>query len=131
VKPTVTPSLAPTTYDCAKPINRNRDINSIVESVSSGIIPGSPQDLALQWLLHNDTATNACDGGDRIRQRFALAVFYYSTKGSDWEKGKTSWLGPSDECTWYGVVCLGGKVTSLEMGMFFLFLSIELFDEIS
>lgn len=104
-------------YNCTKPINRNRDINEIIASVSSTIIPGTPQDLALQWLLNNDTSTNACGGGDRIRQRFALAVFFFSTNGFNWTI-KTSWLGPTDECAWYGLNCVDGMVTSLEMGKF-------------
>ena len=86
-------------------------------SISSVIEPMSPEDLALSWLLNEDTETNACGGLDRIIQRYILAVFYFSTNGSDW-KNKTKWLLRDNECTWYGVTCSGGiVVTSLFMGM--------------
>ena len=76
------------------------------------MVPGSPQDLALKWLLNFDTKTNGCKGLDGITQRYILAVFYYSTDGNNWFN-KSSWLGASNECTWYGVKCTNG-VSSLD-----------------
>jgi hypothetical protein len=117
-------------YDCKNLTNRDKDINSVVESISGLIEVGSPKNLALQWLLNNDTSTNACDGLNSIQQRYSLAVFYYSTLGSDWINN-TFWLGPQDECTWYGVACTSGSVTSLFMGtfcdIFLCFLSIYIY----
>jgi len=79
-------------------------------------MPGSPQDMALQWLIDVDTETNGCNGPDGIAQRYILAVFYFSTNGITWSN-KASWLGPSSECTWYGVTCVNG-VSILNMGTY-------------
>jgi hypothetical protein len=36
----------------------------------------------------------------RLHQRYALAVFYYSTNGEAWFNS-TGWLSNTSECTWY------------------------------
>lgn len=92
------------------------DINNVVSSLSSSVTPNSPQANALSWLLNTDTVTNACNGLDQIRQRYSLAVFYFSTAGPTWYS-QAYWLGPQDECTWYGVTCTNSSVTTLYMGM--------------
>ena len=114
--PTSTPTLSPSAY-CSSPIGRSNDINTVASSISSSFADGSPQAQAQSWLLSVDTATNACNGFDAIRQRYSLAVFFYSTFGSDWFVN-TDWLGPQNECDWYGVECTNGLVTSLSMGEF-------------
>ena len=40
----------------------------------------------------------------RIMQRYALAVFYYSTHGSNWSSRKY-WLTGLHECGWMFVIC--------------------------
>jgi len=125
MKPTSLPTFAPTAYNCASPVGRSLDINNAVSSISSSVTPGTPQAKALSWLLNVDTTTNACNGLDKIRQRYSLAVFFYSTIGSNWYD-KANWLGPQDECSWYGVTCTNSLVTSLFMGTscdIFIFLS--------
>jgi hypothetical protein len=117
MKPTSLPTFAPTAYNCASPVGRSLDINNAISSISSSVTPGTPQAKALSWLLNVDTTTNACNGLDKIRQRYSLAVFFYSTLGPTWY-AKAYWLELQDECSWYGVTCTNGSVTSLFMGTF-------------
>jgi hypothetical protein len=58
----------------------------------------SPQAKALAW-LRNDSQPNEY-GHDRLRQRYALAVLFYSTNGEVW-KDSTGWLSNASECTWH------------------------------
>ncbi|CAB9530728.1 LRR receptor-like serine threonine-protein kinase [Seminavis robusta] len=64
----------------------------------------SPQSKAYQWLansFNNQSSTLVNDLPKwRLKQRFALATFYYSTRGEYWVK-KHGWLAwDEDECTW-------------------------------
>jgi Leucine-rich repeat (LRR) protein len=59
---------------------------------------GSAQSLALTWLLKNSNFNEY--PLHRQVQRFALAVFYFSTEGKTWHQRK-GWLTDDDECTWY------------------------------
>ena len=72
-----------------------------------------PQGKAFQWIC-NDPFSSPLVGNDndRIIQRYALAVFYYSTNGDNW-KINSGWLSDSDECTtfWKGInFCTDGHV---------------------
>ena len=78
----------------------------------------SPQGKALQWIC-NDSFSLSLIGNDdnRIIQRYALAVVYYSTDGDDW-RNNNRWLVDGvvgNECGWYGVTCTLGIVTKLSM----------------
>eukprot|EP00978_Attheya_sp_CCMP212_P020603 scaffold59150_cov40-Attheya_sp.AAC.1 len=44
---------------------------------------GSPQNLALQWIVENDGLQISPDD-PTLTQRYVMAVFYYSTNGDDW-----------------------------------------------
>jgi hypothetical protein len=59
----------------------------------------SPQRRALAWL--NRTSQNQTYEIYRLRQRYALAVFFYSTSGDDspWYRRK-GWLVHPNECQW-------------------------------
>jgi len=77
-------------------------LQSLIESVSlddgaSLSDPSSPQHKALTWLSTNANVTDYPDW--RKIQRYALAVFYYSTNGDEWDT-RTGWLTDNDECTW-------------------------------
>jgi hypothetical protein len=61
----------------------------------------SPQAKAKAWLSNNSQFYEYDD--DRLRQRYALAVLYYSTNGEAWENS-TGWLSNEDECTWHSTV---------------------------
>uniref|UniRef100_A0A7S1YD40 Disease resistance R13L4/SHOC-2-like LRR domain-containing protein n=2 Tax=Grammatophora oceanica TaxID=210454 RepID=A0A7S1YD40_9STRA len=64
----------------------------------------SPQRQALDWMLGDSYSLEELknDGDDRIVQRFALAVFYYSTNGpTSWDlENRDGWLLSSTECDW-------------------------------
>lgn len=58
----------------------------------------SPQQRAMLWLLQNvnlESYTNS-----KKIQRYALAVFYYSTNGDGWGENLW-WMSDEDECMWY------------------------------
>lgn len=59
--------------------------------------PDSPQSKALTWLAGDTNFKNYPDW--RRMQRYALAVFYYSTNGDEW-RDNGGWLSEADECTW-------------------------------
>ncbi|CAB9525281.1 Leucine Rich Repeat [Seminavis robusta] len=64
--------------------------------------PRSPQTKAYQWLnnsINNSNNTHHLPVW-RLRQRFVLATFYYSTRGDYWVKSQ-GWLDwGSNECNW-------------------------------
>ena len=72
----------------------------------------SPQYQAMVW-LETDVQQNdftLANAEDRILQRGALAIFYYSTGGESQWTSNTSWLDSSvSECEWYGVTCAEGS----------------------
>jgi hypothetical protein len=80
----------------------------------------SPQSKAFQWSqedvqwLEQSSYIEA-----KILQRFALAVFYFSTQGDAW-KNSTSWLAHEvDECNWFSLskmphICNNGTAGMIE-----------------
>jgi hypothetical protein len=60
--------------------------------------PTSPQAKALAW-IHNDSQATDYELY-RLQQRYALAVFYYTTNGGAWSNS-TGWLTNTSECLWY------------------------------
>lgn len=79
--------------------------------------PESPQSLALDWLEQDPGVATYAD--EKVRRRYALAVFYYSTEGGSWVN-KDRWLSDSDECTWYSAFdespCLDQEYAYLVLG---------------
>ncbi|KAL3924750.1 MAG: hypothetical protein SGARI_005973 [Bacillariaceae sp.] len=84
--------------------------------------PESPQYKAAMWA--SGTIPAGLTGDDpRTISRYALAAFYFSTNGDDWEvcgRGSTNcaianeWLTAENECDWYAVECVnpaGGDYT--------------------
>jgi hypothetical protein len=96
----------------ADEFNRIKDI-VLDSSPTSGLAledPDSPQSQALAWIYTD------CAGlpDEKVVQRWALASFYFGTNGDNWVV-KDGWLQPQSECSWYGVSCLDGVVTKLEL----------------
>ena len=60
--------------------------------------PTSSQYLALEWLAGNSFLESYSD--ERLKQRFTLATFYYSTGGDQWSNS-VFWLSDRNECQWY------------------------------
>jgi len=61
--------------------------------------PSSAQSRALAW-LSSDDSLDAFFVTEKLIQRWALAVLYYSTYGEEW-KIRKKWLTNHDECEWY------------------------------
>jgi len=73
---------------------------------------------AFEWIVDVDLAhVNPCTYPS-VSQRFALATFYYWTKGYGWI-GHSNWLSVGEECSWEGVVCNDNvTVSSLELSYY-------------
>jgi len=71
----------------------------------------SPQHQALCWLLNdiNENVSNAY-----IVQRYVLAVLFYTTNGENWNNNDY-WKIDEDQCVWYGISCLDGIVTKIDL----------------
>lgn len=66
-------------------LERAQQLTDIAVGASGRIEPGSPQDIALEWLIQTDPFF-VCPDNPKALQRYILAVFYYSTEGDDWEE---------------------------------------------
>lgn len=115
-----------------------------VTAMDDLMTPGTPQNMALNWLVDDDTAY-LCPEDEFLVQRYSLAAHYYSLSGSRWFNcsapedlsdpaaiaaanaaceiepvagtGSDAWLTPSHECDWGGIACNDGmKVERLELG---------------
>ncbi len=63
-------------------------------------VEGTPQNKAYLWLEEDIVLQDIEPVLDaRLAQRYALAVFYFSTNGDTWTRGG-NWLSASDECLW-------------------------------
>lgn len=88
-----------------------------------------PEYLALNWILHDDRMQLSI-GAPNLFQRYILAVLAFSFDLYSWDCGMvndidscnetyfddyTLWLSQTNECLWYGVLCLNGKVISISL----------------
>jgi hypothetical protein len=85
--------------------NMRAYLHTLIASISPASsmmldLPLSPQQIAFEWLVLDQMATDPILSEDRIIQRFALAVFYFSTSGMNWTTS-TLWLTLNNECDWY------------------------------
>lgn len=61
----------------------------------------TPQGLSFSFLLKEEPSF-VCT--PTIIQRYGLSTFYFATGGAKWTNND-SWLGPTQECEWFGVKC--------------------------
>jgi len=105
---------------------RQQFINNTVIAVSDAdnlADKNSPQSRAFSWLMFDDTLWPNHPEDDltteQVLQRYALAVFYFSTGTSQLLQDR-GWLG-GDECdegSWIGISCdESGHVRTLALGM--------------
>jgi hypothetical protein len=102
---------------------QQQQLSEIAKSVSSQKDlqnSASPQYMAYNWLLDEDTFYNDVDSMPRelVVQRYVLAVFYYATMGHQNWVATTNWLQGS-ECfgNWFGISCNDqGNVRTLKFG---------------
>jgi hypothetical protein len=78
--------LIPTDAESLKGKFSNQDEDAVVRAAS--------------WLVHEDPL----DQADQLLARFALAVIYLQTGGTDWTN-PINWLSGKSICVWYGVRC--------------------------
>ena len=130
-----TPSFSPTPR-CNLSESQRRDQILLLLTQASSITDigtqDSPQNLAAEWLIEQDTRF-LCPNDPDLVQRYSLAASYYSLRGNLWEQcraptdfsdpnaiaeanancnievvpgtGSDAWLTPSSECRWGGVAC--------------------------
>ncbi len=98
--------------------DNNNACTVVVESVIKSVFGDISDRRALAWLL-DDIGGSQCNAEDVSITRYALAVFYYSTGGDEWDNN-SGWLGSENECTsWFGVVCDDSNhMTQLVLGKF-------------
>jgi len=131
------PTTSAPTFTCGvSPEERSRTITSDLSTVSKEADiekAGSPQNMALNWLLSED-GLYLCPDSPTLIQRYVAAVFYYSSIGDGWTQcsapedlndaasvaeanancnivvdsgvgGTDAWLTAVSECNWGGMVC--------------------------
>lgn len=101
--PTIAPTFAPSETETTRPTTLEEGIltaiwNSDLFNYTSTKVSSSPQHLAYQFLL--ETTQFEIHSPARVLQRYAMAVFYFSTGGDSWERND-AWLSSDDECQWY------------------------------
>ncbi|CAB9512662.1 Leucine Rich Repeat [Seminavis robusta] len=80
--------------------------------------PRSPQAKAYRWISSNINKSNNTQHLPvwRLKQRFALATFYYSTRGDYWVKNQ-GWLDwDTNECSWEQLQLLKGEAACADNG---------------
>ena len=77
----------------------------------------TPQARALSFILRTESNLNTDDW--RLKQRYILAVLYYSTDGPNWPNRPNGamWdMNSVNECSRTGITCGGGHhVTQIEL----------------
>lgn len=115
--PSNEPSLAPT--EACAVSDRETALLVTLESVFDTSLvqdPVTPQSAAFDWLVSTDVGTDPCDRLQVI-QRYALAVFYESTDGTNWAVDD-GWLSMSPVCDWFEVECLEDNSTIFQITLF-------------
>ena len=83
-----------------------------VYSLSAILAAGFPQNDALNWLVESPGILDYSD--EEIRERYALAVLYYSTRES--LASVSNWMTQETICDWQGVACNeNGFVSTIEL----------------
>lgn len=76
--------------------------------------PGTPQFKAMAWLAADPRFRRGEYDDDQIIQRYALAVFFWSTNGLQYARGWMDYF--TDECLWFGIFCnTDGLILSMRM----------------
>eukprot|EP00592_Proboscia_alata_P017868 CAMPEP_0194397066 /NCGR_PEP_ID=MMETSP0174-20130528/125338_1 /TAXON_ID=216777 /ORGANISM="Proboscia alata, Strain PI-D3" /LENGTH=393 /DNA_ID=CAMNT_0039193203 /DNA_START=25 /DNA_END=1204 /DNA_ORIENTATION=+ len=96
--PTYIPSMSPTAIRILS-TDTAMDIFVPLSGEESLKNKTSPQYLAMDWITNQDGANMTLKEVDKIRERYALAVFYYSTQGESW-KHQYNFLSDKDVCEW-------------------------------
>ena len=139
---TLSPTSSPTLVNCPGISEEQRvaQILAILDAVADPVKirdESLPQGKATTWILSQDDF-QICPDNDKLVQRWAMAVLYYSTGGDDWFKcsgnpsvtdncgnedpfvsGESRFLSGVGECEWAGISCNSDEcVTEIEFGAF-------------
>jgi len=96
------------------------DLNYISPS-DSLLTSGTPQNLAADWIINSDTLRLSPETDMNLRQRYILAVLYFSLVGANDNNNSNStgdpgldntWLSGLSECDWDYVECNNGTVAA-------------------
>ncbi|CAJ1950726.1 unnamed protein product [Cylindrotheca closterium] len=68
---------------------------------------------ALEWIALEDGLGLELDSNE-LRERYALATFYLSSNGDDWD-GNRNWMTDVTHCQWESIGCTNGSVTIFQM----------------
>eukprot|EP00980_Cylindrotheca_fusiformis_P006436 scaffold1376_cov125-Cylindrotheca_fusiformis.AAC.2 len=107
------PSISPSTEGpstIAPTLSRELQFASYLLSAEGGVEyyqslnSTSPQHNAIEWLSNRDERLLPPSDSDQTQERYALAVFYYSAMGQQWDHNN-NWLSGDSVCKWYGVFC--------------------------
>ena len=115
--PTMTPTFAPTPTCNHSEVEQYEELLQELGIVSMSDLADSstPQGKAFDWIVSIDKM-QLCPGDDRVIQRYAAAVLYFSTGGENWNDN-TLWLSTESECEWSGLTCDSiGEVSAIKLG---------------
>ena len=114
-KPTTNPA-APSPSQGCESLSREEALKQALEKVTDSSTLNdfsTPQGKSFVWIMDRDTAQIDPCNDETIGQRFALATFYYSTNGGNWDNS-ARWMTDPNECSWIGIKCDGnGMVVEL------------------
>jgi hypothetical protein len=114
-KSTTEPAAISSTAPQTAPTSPSSTMADLLSSVSfdEGAalgIPGTPQNMAYNWLVEN---INIDTYSDKTKiQRYVLATLFYSTNGDSWT-ANSGWLGNENECGWSGILCTYDSIMEL------------------
>lgn len=114
--PSASPSMMPSSVEFTDVVERLLPISG-----DALMEVGSPQHRAARWIADEDPM-NLDMNDPGFEQRYAMAVFYYSLDGDNWNS-KDGWLSGQSECDWEYVTgpgcvdgCINGKICAFKMG---------------
>ena len=85
---------------------------------------GSPQHLALKWIVDEDPLAISLESDDAIRERFAAATLHFATNGPEKWNESLGFLSNNSICSWNidsveesnGIFCQDGRVNQINVG---------------
>jgi hypothetical protein len=108
ILPTRTISPPPSSENCLVGTTRKDYLLkrlSLVTPLATLQDPTTPQGKAFAFISTQDPFNyNVCTY-PTLEQRYGLAAFFFATGGFNWLTS-TGWMGASNECTWFGVICM-------------------------
>jgi hypothetical protein len=118
-RPTIVPQPTVEPDDCLLGRTKEEYIFDLLEPITSGSILNDPttvQGQAFDYLVDQDAFLGNPCTVSTIQQRYALITLYYATEGANWPT-RTGWLGPQQECSWFGIECPVGELLASRVSL--------------